>query len=83
MLDRGNDRYLSHDALLERVMTTPDIALILVRLEVKLDHLITESSDHELRLRALETRRWPLQVTAVTCSVLSMIVAAVGVWVVQ
>lgn len=63
-------------------MTTQDVALVLARLEVKLDHLISVSMDHETRLRALELRRWPLP-TAIVCSGLSMIGTLAGIWTVR
>lgn len=59
-------------------MTTPDVALVLARLEVKLDQLILVSSDHEVRLRKLEERRWPLTVVACACAGLSLIGTVVG-----
>lgn len=62
-------------------MTTPDLALVLARLEVKLDQLINASSDHEIRLRKLEERRWPLPVVAVVCAGLSMVGTVAGLWV--
>lgn len=39
-----------------------DEALIerLVRMETKLDLVLTRAEDHEVRLRALEERKWPL-----------------------
>lgn len=59
-------------------MTTPDVALLLARLDVKLDQLISVSGDHEQRLRKLEERRWPLPVAAVACSGLALVGTVVG-----
>lgn len=59
-------------------MTTPDVALVLARLEVKLDQLIAVSSDHEVRLRKLEERRWPLPVVACAFAGLSLVGTVVG-----
>lgn len=49
--------------------------LILVRMEVKLDQLISTSSDHEVRLRRLEARRWPLPVVSTFLSVGAVVAA--------
>lgn len=62
-------------------MTTPDVALLLARLEVKLDSLIASSSDHEARIRKLEERRWPLPVVAVVCAGLSLVGTITGIMV--
>lgn len=62
------------------VSAPPDLAVILARLEVKLDQLLSASNDHEARLRKLEERRWPLPVVAVVCSGLSLIGTAAGIW---
>lgn len=35
-------------------------AVILARVEVKLDHALKRGDDHEIRIRALETARWKL-----------------------
>lgn len=35
-------------------MTTPDIAVTLARMEMKIDTLVKSSSDHESRIRDLE-----------------------------
>ena len=49
--------------------TPPDSTnLVLARLEVKLDQLLSVSGDHEARLRNLESRRWPLPVVGIVCS---------------
>ena len=38
-------------------MTTPDnLGIVLARMDIKLDHLLADSGDHEVRLRKLEER---------------------------
>jgi hypothetical protein len=63
--------------------TTPDLAIVLARLEMKVDQLLADASDHETRLRALEAhrddRKWPLP-TAAVGSILALVGTAVGNW---
>lgn len=35
-----------------------DLSAVLARLETKLDHALSQTVDHETRLRALESRIW-------------------------
>jgi hypothetical protein len=58
---------------------TDPLAIILARVEVKLDQLLTDSGDHEQRIRKLEERRWPLPVLSAVVSVAALIVAGAGV----
>lgn len=60
--------------------TLPDVAIVLARLEVKLDQVLTASKDHESRIRKLEERRWPLPVVAAIFSGLSMIGTIASLW---
>lgn len=39
--------------------TPPPVAESLARIEVKLDLALKDTADHEERIRALESRRWP------------------------
>lgn len=50
----------------------------LVRIETKLDGALLAESDHELRLRVLEARRWPLAVIGGICGVVGAVCAAVA-----
>lgn len=54
----------------------PD-AVVLARIEFKLDAAIRADADHEARLRALESARWPLPTLAFLMSVGSAIIALV------
>ncbi len=59
--------------------TAGDVALVLARLEVKLDQALAQGGDHEARIRKLEdSRRWPAPAVAGCSSVLSSILTAVG-----
>lgn len=58
----------------------PELALVMARVEVKLDQVLHLATDHEQRLRKLEERRWPLPVTAVLASAVSLIGSITGVW---
>ena len=54
--------------------TIPDpTAVILARLEIKVDQLLTVSGDHEQRLRKLEERRWPLPVVGAATGCLALV----------
>lgn len=53
-------------------MDPSELSILLARLEVKLDQLLTVSGDHEARIRNLETRRWPLPVVAVLTGVAAL-----------
>lgn len=58
--------------------TIPDpTAVILARLEIKVDTLLAASGDHEARLRALEARRWPLPVVGAVSGVVSLLVSLI------
>lgn len=48
------------------------VAVILARMEVKLDHALSQAADHETRIRALEKRVW-------VASGLASVLASVGV----
>lgn len=37
---------------------TESVAVILARMEVKLDHALTQTGDHEARIRVLEKKVW-------------------------
>lgn len=41
-------------------VSTLDVMMTLTRVETKVDTFVHQASDHETRIRALETRRWPL-----------------------
>lgn len=57
---------------------SPDpTAVILARLELKVDQLLVSSGDHEARLRALEARRWPLPVVGAVSGLVSLAVSFV------
>lgn len=57
-------------------MSTPDpFAVVLARLEVKLDQLLADTGDHEQRLRRLEERRWPLPVLSAVFSGVAVLTA--------
>lgn len=49
------------------------LAIILARMEVKIDQILMDIGDHEQRLRRLEERRWPLPVMAAVFSGLSLL----------
>lgn len=53
----------------------------LVDAHSRIEDLEDHDKDHELRLRALEERRFPLQQIAVIAAVLSVVVAVVAIWV--
>lgn len=49
-----------------------------VRIETKLDMVITAKDDHEKRLRALEANRWPLPAVTVIIALAALLVAIFG-----
>lgn len=57
-------------------MTPPDeqSAVVLARIETKLDSVLHQAADHEGRIRALESNRWPLPALAGLLSVAALIV---------
>lgn len=56
--------------------TLPDpTAVILARLEIKVDQLLAVSGDHEQRLRKLEERRWPLPVVGAATGALALVIS--------
>jgi hypothetical protein len=57
----------------------PDAAVTLVRIEVKLDAVLTKVDDHEGRLRALESRNWPRQSVNTIVSVCAALAAVATV----
>jgi len=50
-------------------------AVTLARIEIKLDSALQMAADHEQRIRALESKSWPLPTVAVLVSVGSAIVS--------
>jgi len=58
---------------------TDPLAIILARVEVKLDQLLQDSGDHEQRIRKLEERRWPLPIVSAIVSVAALAIAGIGV----
>lgn len=56
-------------------MDPSELSILLARLEVKLDQLLTLSSDHESRLRSLEARRWPLPVVGAATGGLALLIS--------
>lgn len=54
------------------------IAIVLARVDVKLDQLLESTGDHEQRLRALETRRWPLPSLSAVIAVTSLATSGLG-----
>lgn len=60
-------------------MNEGELAVLLARLEVKLDQLLILTGDHESRLRSLEGARWPIPVAAVI-ALLSVGGSALGAW---
>lgn len=52
-----------------------------VELHSRVEDLEENDKDHELRLRASEERRFPLQQIAVIAAILSVIVAVAAIWV--
>lgn len=62
-------------------MTAPaDDPRVLVRIEVKLDQALAQTSDHEARLRVLERSRWPLPAVGMLVSLGSLAVAVSALW---
>jgi hypothetical protein len=59
---------------------TPDLTVTLARLEVKLDQLISSSSDHEIRMRKLEATHssGKALVVTITNAVLTAITTAMA-----
>lgn len=53
------------------------LAVTLARIETKLDNVIADNSDHERRIRILESQRWPLPSLAVLMSVAAVIIPIV------
>jgi len=51
----------------------------LVRIEVKVDQLLADSGDHEVRIRALESRNWPRQSVNTIVSVCAALAAVATV----
>ena len=49
----------------------------LIRIETKLEIMITDRLDHENRIRTLEKARWPLPSVAV---IISMVAAGIALW---
>lgn len=56
-------------------MDPSELSILLARLEVKLDQLLVLSSDHEARLRSLESRRWPLPVVGAATGALALVIS--------
>lgn len=52
----------------------PPADVTLVRMELKLDQALAANTDHEARLRSLESSRWPLPAVAVLMSVAAVII---------
>lgn len=50
-------------------------AVTLARIEFKLDAAIRNDADHEVRIRALESNRWPLPTLAALVSVGAVIIS--------
>lgn len=53
------------------------VAVTLARIEIKMDSVLNSVSDHEQRIRTLESKSWPLPTVAVLVSVASAIVSLV------
>lgn len=53
-------------------------AIMLARIETKLDTALHQGADHEQRIRALEAARWPLPAAAVLLSVGAFIIPLVS-----
>lgn len=55
--------------------SSTDLMLMLVRLDVKMDSLVQQTVDHEVRLRTLEKARWPLPSVGALSGVAGVVVA--------
>lgn len=57
-----------------------DSAVMLARIDLKLDQLIGAEADHEARIRALESGRWPLSTANTFLSLCAVAASFFAIW---
>lgn len=57
-----------------------EFPVTIARIETKIDRLIQNEGDHETRIRALESRRWPLATVNTLLSLAAVVVSLSAMW---
>lgn len=57
-----------------------EFPVTIARIETKIDQIIRTDRDHESRIRALESRRWPLAGANTLMSLAAVVVSLVAMW---